>query len=167
MKLVLAITITILTYSCKSPCLEIKQLNDESINNYKVIPGKFDTTNPPLISDFRNIPHEIHCILSNTSDTFRYNSNILILGLKLYEYQYYFFHQGYQLKICVLPFFTNRITSELIRITKPKEDYLTPRIAYEYIKNHPIYLKNAQIKTLMDNIELIDYEINHSLQIKN
>jgi len=135
-------------------------LSDESINDYKVISYKIDSTHPPIIQDFKNVTHEMYCILNNTTDTFQYNSYILILGLKLYEYQYNTFHQGYELEVSFLPFSNNRITSELIKLTKSRDDYLTPRIAYEYVKEHTIYKNNAEIKKLFIHIELIESEIN-------
>ena len=147
-------------YSCQPKCFEYKQLTEEAINNFKFMKDTFDKVNPPLIFDFKNITNEIHCVLQNTTDTFEYNCYILILGLKLYEYQYGNYHQGYQLNIRLIPFFTDRITSELIRITNPKDDYLTPRIAYDYVKNNTVYMSNKQVQKLMDSIEEIEKSIN-------
>jgi hypothetical protein len=163
MKLTFAILITISVISCKYYCIEKNFFIDNAIINYTVMPEDIDSTKPPLILEI-NITKEIQCLLKQTTDTFTYNVYILILGLKLYEYQYYFFHQGYRLEVNLLPFLTNKITSELIRITKSKDDYLTPRIAYEFVKNNSAYLSNKQIKELMDRIDDIEESINNYKQ---
>jgi hypothetical protein len=106
-----------------------------------------------------NTPPEIRKILETHEMTPAYKASVMLVLLKQFDYEYSNFHQGYSLNRGMFqeesPFF-----AAYIRIVgEHTEEYMTARVVYDWVNEHPDFLGWEEIAEVRKNIDATECKI--------